>query len=190
MLKGLLRGFSDASSTAFKEWFQGSKVVDRAGNPLEVYHGSSRTFSVFDPENPHVYTSWNGFGSWFAKDSSYARKFMGEGGKVYEVYLSIKNPMKLRGDSDTQGFGKLVVLYHKVTGLKTFEATPESNAKFRAYLKKKGHDGVIITNFTGDTGLHPLPQDLYVVLDPAQVKSTQNVGTFDSKNPDIFHGLK
>ena len=33
----------------FMNWFKGSKVVDKKGNPLVVYHGSKNAgFSVFD----------------------------------------------------------------------------------------------------------------------------------------------
>ena len=37
--------FLEAVSTdtpAFRNWFAGSKVVDAAGNPLPVYHGTAR----------------------------------------------------------------------------------------------------------------------------------------------------
>jgi len=192
--RGFLSGFGERRLSpaehelAFKAWFADSKVVDPAGKPLTVYHGSPYTFSVFQPENLDVSVTWNAFGSWFAKSAGYADKFTDDGGKVYEVYLSIRRPLKLRGDG-AQGFGKLVKLYEKATGLKTFEATSESNAQFREYLKRKGYDGVILINFKGDTGLYPLPQDFYVVLDPRQVKSVQNIGTFDPRNPDIFHGV-
>jgi len=32
----------------FRKWFDGSRVVDRRGNPLVVYHGTGAKFSVFD----------------------------------------------------------------------------------------------------------------------------------------------
>ena len=34
----------------FKNWFGDSKVVDEAGKPLVVYHGTDKNFDVFDPE--------------------------------------------------------------------------------------------------------------------------------------------
>lgn len=34
----------------FRNWFGDSKVVDEAGKPLVVYHGTDKNFDVFDPE--------------------------------------------------------------------------------------------------------------------------------------------
>lgn len=32
----------------FDKWFEGSKVVDNNGEPLEVYHATTQDFTVFD----------------------------------------------------------------------------------------------------------------------------------------------
>ena len=32
----------------FKKWFKNSKVVDKQGNPLVVYHGTNKSFNSFD----------------------------------------------------------------------------------------------------------------------------------------------
>lgn len=152
----------------FKRWFGQSVVVDRYG-PMEVYHGTQATFSVFDPEQSPRPT-WNGFGAWFAKDDGYARKFAGPGGRVYKAYLSIQKPLALRGDK-SQGWERLVKLYMDVTGLtSTAYVTHEHNRAFGAYLRSKGYDGVALKSFKGDMGLWPFPQDFYVALSPSQVK--------------------
>jgi hypothetical protein len=36
------------STTEFKAWFNGSKIVDPQGNPLILYHGSHTSFNIFD----------------------------------------------------------------------------------------------------------------------------------------------
>lgn len=185
-----MSGGDVTKTPAFKAWFDGSKVVDHIdGTPLVVYHGARETFSVFDPDAQKERATWAGFGSWFTADYRYAEAFASSGArKVVSVYLSIKKPMRLRGDG-AQGFAKLTALYQKVTGLKTFEAGVASNRRFRAYLKKQGYDGIHLTNFTGDAGLVPGAQTFFVALDPTQVKSVHNGGTFDPKNPDMFMGL-
>jgi hypothetical protein len=38
----------------FKKWFGDSKVVDRAGNPLVVYHGTTNDFDAFDPAKANI----------------------------------------------------------------------------------------------------------------------------------------
>lgn len=50
-------------------------------------------------------------------------------------------------------------------------------------LEAAGYDGVIIQQDVGNFGLST---DAYIALHPAQIKSaTDNIGTFDGKNPDI-----
>jgi hypothetical protein len=177
------------TSEAFRRWFGNSVVVDLWNRPREVYHGSRGIFSVFDPYKSERPT-WNGFGSWFSADSGYAAKFAGPEGKVYAVYLSIQNPLKLQGDGP-RGWGKLVELYTKLTGVKTHQPTHETNRVFEAYLRSKGYDGVVLKNFKGDMGLRPYPQDFYIALSPTQVKSASwKQTTYDPNDPDYLHGLR
>lgn len=41
-------GKADTNSQEFKQWFEGSKVLDENGKPLVVYHGSTKKFEIFD----------------------------------------------------------------------------------------------------------------------------------------------
>ena len=186
------------SSPAFKAWFGESQVVDEQGKPLVVYHGTPKEFNVFDPSKAS-YSKWNGFGSWFSNDAAYSGKFSGtfdkDGnpakGETHEVYLSIKEPAIYQGDGPENGFGRLMADFTEITGAKTYNATPADTAKFKNHLKMLGFDGIIVKGFTGDSGLsNGKPVDLYVSLDPEQIKSaTNNSGTFDPKNPDIRSAL-
>jgi hypothetical protein len=36
------------NSDEFKNWFSGSKVIDKNGNPLSVFHGTNQTINRFD----------------------------------------------------------------------------------------------------------------------------------------------
>lgn len=102
----------------FKRWFSGSKIVDKDGNPLRVYHGTVRNFTEFavgqdmSVEGDEEYRVGSGpdpitfIGSHFAKEADVAGKFArgmyGErsgargytigGGNIVPVYLRIKNP--------------------------------------------------------------------------------------------------
>lgn len=74
---------------AFKSWFGDSKVVDEAGEPLVVYHGTSEEFEAFDPERAI------GGQHWFTTDKAAieAGEVGAAGrGRVVEAYLSIQNP--------------------------------------------------------------------------------------------------
>lgn len=89
-------------SPEFKRWFGESKVVDEDGKPLVVYHGTTTPteFSSFASS-----TAGSPFGKrrgiWTAEDpeeaSAYAYHVPGSGrGRVFPVFLSIKNPARVR----------------------------------------------------------------------------------------------
>ena len=64
----------------FDKWFKGSKVVDKNGKPLVVYHGSHTEITEFYD------------GTFFTADYMNADGYAG-GEYVYEAYLSIKRPL-------------------------------------------------------------------------------------------------
>lgn len=72
----------------FEAWFADSKVVDEAGNPLVVYHGTTKSFDAFS----------NGTG-WFTSDPGEANFWGGvnsEGANVVPAYMALKNPRVLQ----------------------------------------------------------------------------------------------
>lgn len=82
----------------FKDWFgdwqnnpeDASKVVDENGEPLVVYHGTSKPlFYSFDPLKSNPVLSG---GMYFSNSKDLAQKFLGSKGNLYSVFLSIKNP--------------------------------------------------------------------------------------------------
>jgi hypothetical protein len=82
---------------AFKKWFGDSKVVDEEGKPLVVYHGSRKTdIEIFESGKSGtrgINEETEGF--FFSPIREAADNYAGTKygkGKVYPVYLSIKNP--------------------------------------------------------------------------------------------------
>jgi hypothetical protein len=84
---------------AFKKWFGDSKVVDENGNPLVVYHGTTKDFSEFKPNfRPEEQL---GFGIHFTEDATFANEYSsnedvrrkGKNPSVYPAYLKAKNPL-------------------------------------------------------------------------------------------------
>lgn len=69
-------------------FFKDSKVRDKDGDLLTVYHGTMQKFDAF--ENP--YGGWN----MFSDNYDYSRVFAKGRGDVLEVNLNIKNPLDLR----------------------------------------------------------------------------------------------
>ena len=83
-------------SPAFKEWFKGSKIVDKKGEPLVVYHGSGRAgIEKFDPSKAGTIqrSDW-GEGIYFTPSKStadyYRREALAEsdpeGDRLYAEY--------------------------------------------------------------------------------------------------------
>ena len=87
---------------AFKKWFgdwennpeNASKVVDENGEPLVVYHGGENNINIFQTYHKDADVG-DMYGSYFTKDEKYAKTY--EKGKIYPVFLNIKNPLVTEG---------------------------------------------------------------------------------------------
>lgn len=133
-----------------------SKVVDEAGRPMAVYHGTDRGFWSFDPELGAY---------WFSREIDYAEAMAEErgGDRVLSAYISMKNPMRI-----SLPMGRFT--------------DPAAEGPYIRRAKAEGYDGVIFDTGTDN----PMMADtFYVVFRPEQIKSaTENIGTFDPNNPD------
>jgi hypothetical protein len=165
----------------FKAWFGNSKVVDEAGAPLVVYHGTDKTFSEFkksrvggkgvsragfffasDPAQATTYAYWNtsfpdekgDFSPSSTMDKIAQKLGVKEiAPQVMPVMLSIKNPYNT--------------------------ASRDLDGRTPAELKKEGYDGALIREEDGG--------EMWVAFDPTQIKSaTGNRGTFDPASPNIL----
>jgi hypothetical protein len=123
-LKNLL--IEDITKTPeFKRWFGNSKVVDKGGNPLIVYHRTDKEFNAFDTSIQRRNFNILGLGAYFTVDRDMASKYAdGENSRVIPVYLRIENPASM---NDLQKAKDL--------GGDAKNTTKE--------LKKMGYDGVI-----------------------------------------------
>jgi len=114
-----LQTYNLYESQSFDSWFSGSKVVDDNGDPLIVYHGSKYEITELYGE------------MYFTDDYMNADGYAG-GEYVYEVFLSIKEPLVL--DCDGNKWDELESVY----GSSTQEVV--SN------LDTDKYDGVIFNN--------------------------------------------
>lgn len=167
--------FSLKDSEAFKKWFGDSKVVDKKGNPLVVYHATNHEFNIFDRSKLGDFTSGNTdwqpavrsaqIGFWFS-DRDLAATVFTDPDKTKAVYLSIQKPYRTKLDS----------LWNALE-----HTRPETYLK---RLQERGYDGLRVqdSEFGGVS---------YVAFEPTQIKSaTNNSGAFDPANPDIRFSLK
>lgn len=177
---------SVTQSQQFKRWFgdwqndpaHASKVVNADGTPKVVYHGTNEEFTVFDLSKSGKNYGETSEGLFFFtnkksgyQDSAldYAEAAAQSGGKatVGEYYLSIRNPLRLYSD-----------------GYYTPTAYFDQNAQdvYEKYLSGENYDGIIIENRNKSVD----DSVIYLLDNPTQIKSaTDNIGTFDGKNPDI-----
>lgn len=184
----------DTDSPAFRKWFGDSKVVDENGEPLVVYHGTSKSFTQFSPD--HDVSAFTGLpsgnkGMYFTKKSSLANQYAQDGsGLVYPVYLRIKHPYVISEKSVLSRLERVGSVFTGITskGRRNLSRTVKSRAKesffitedFKNELLQKGYDG-IINNVHSEI----------VVFFPNQIKSAiSNTGKFSSTNQDISENLE
>jgi DNA topoisomerase-1 len=164
----------------FKAWFGKSKVVDKVGEPLVAYHGTSHDFSEFQGGTDD---SSRGLGTWFVANAedgsqelttraaahfSYDEEDLNGGNSaIYPVYLSIQKPKAY------SSYDKLSAAMDKAGGA----------AQLRESLQSKKFDGIVIRNSDTDSGEL---RDDWVAFSPTQIKSAVgNNGKFDPKEKDI-----
>jgi hypothetical protein len=148
-------------SDEFKNWFgdwendadTSSKVVDKSGTPLIVYHGTSEKFDTFD-KNKIGKNHWQSRGGsndpndgaiFFTDKKNSASHYAGKSGNVVKAYLNIKNPLT---ESSIDYFG----------AVDKYDLNPSYYVK-RAI--ENGHDGTIISSPNGS---------LYIVFNEDQIK--------------------
>lgn len=183
---------NETHSNNFKKWFgdweqsnsNSSKVVDKKGAPLIVYHGTDAEskdglppFSVFNVEgkNNGVTQDTSGTGAWFHSNRKAAHSY---GEYIYSVYLNIRNPYIY----DAKGKDK-----KKIAKIKD-----QIVRDVRAGKYGEGYDGVIFRNIEDVKHYFDFQSseeavgDVYVVFDRRQIKSaTDNNGQY-SDPENIF----
>lgn len=146
-------------SPFFRDWFGDSKVVDKDGAPLKVYHGTADEFHAFDPARAGKSTGHMTarLGMFFDARRDKAQHYaeIASGGvpaeqNVLELYLSIKNPYPMAKSE-----------FIAIDGTDTAAA-------LRARLEREGYDGIRLPEI-----------GQWIAFRADQVKATDNRGTFD-----------
>lgn len=163
-----------------------SKVVDENGEPLVVYHGGASGIDTFynAKDNPNYkYTKHNGYigykssirvGIYFSKyldiAKNYKRRY-GKNGKIYPVFLSIKNPKNV---SFTETLKRRLIRFGTFGLIKkpTVDAISENELE----TLYRDYDGV---NHSSGTE--------FVVFSSNQIKSIDNQGTFSTQDNNIYN---
>ncbi|RRV28908.1 hypothetical protein EGJ86_23540 [Pseudomonas sp. o96-267] len=185
--------FDKTQTPAFKTWFGGSRIVDTEGKPLVLYHGSRTKGEAIDSfdllrTGSSTDSGWLGTGFYFG-DRAAADAYAGhhefdpdhfpQGGVVYPVYLSIKNPAMLLDTERNDGPRTMV---RELLDLPD-EATAD---EVREGLIAAGYDGVVYERYSYNGAGYKE----YMALHPEQIKSAiGNVGTFAIDNAGIRYSF-
>ena len=171
---------SNITKTAkFKRWFGDSKVVDEHGEPLVVYHGTSKDFSVFSVGDIGFHFGTidqaedrAGIGFSLTKAPYYR-----EGTSIIPVYLKIEKPLYM--GNDAVRWGDVDTLRSYFSDVASDSGSWRTLDDVRESLIRLGYDGVIYENSVEAEGRS------YLVFEPTQIKSIYNTGEFSPSNPDI-----
>jgi hypothetical protein len=173
-------------SPQFKRWFGESKVIDQNGEPLVLYHGTTRKnpkilrqsfeagLGIFLTDNEDVasqFTLPREYGETVYEDEDGNEI---EPGDVVPLYARMENPLVIEGHEAQR-------------------VTDDTGHQVRVLEQAKadGHDGVILRDVDEGLGMNTQPGDTYIVFDPKQVKHAErNRGTYDPESANILMSKK
>ena len=173
---------------AFKEWFgdwekkpkQASKIVDKNGEPLVVYHGTtSKPFDIFDKNLIGTRYSYDEVGFFFTDKKDIAEdyahsEFNGDVyGGVIPVFISSKNTLVIDNKwTKKNGMGNIL------KDMDPIEFWDEYQSLVLEEREKINADGIMI-----DDG----SSKMVVAFEPNQIKSaTDNNGEFSTQDDNIY----
>lgn len=183
-----------------------SKVVNEDGSPKVMFHGTSNGgFNTFNTYGSNF--GLFGIGSYFTDDSSvaeeYTHKGKGTNPQVYSVYLDIKNPIDMDAVANADAWKNAAqevfdegYFENCKTNEDYFKALKEYCADEEMYradayefienaIEEMGYDGITHIGggrFNKDSENR---HRVYIAFDPTQIKSVENLGTFDKSKGDI-----
>lgn len=174
----------------FKSWFGDSKVVDKDGKPLVMYHGTTKDFTEF--KNYEEYGGGHGEIHFFTTNKDYANvytedKGSKEGGNIIPVYLRSEKLF----DTTNPAHMALVKKAFKANGMEPWEKKAYIEDYFHKGLpiwdngdmirmaQKNGFDGIKMVE--RKSGIESIG-----VFSPTQIKSAiGNKGTWSKTDPNI-----
>lgn len=182
----------------FRKWFEGSKIVNEDGTAKVMYHGTP--YGGFT-----VFKDWQ----YFTDNKEYAHKYHNPSAssirgrynpatnpQTYEAYLSVKKPFDTRDPKIRKIWRN--EFYGSYSGTPLSErGLPDwtDGIDLIDFIEENDYDyDAIILDEGGVGGYGDEVQDRgisVVVRNSNQVKSaTDNVGTFDTQNPDIRYSRR
>jgi len=167
----------------FPVGFENSKVVDEAGKPLVVYHGTTKDFNEFDVSKSRDIGIHFG-----TQEQARIRTLIEPGGNIRPVYLNIQNPLelydiewspmeiikqagdKVRFSDETLRLARIEANWDmsvktKESGQALWKAAEDALKSIVSDIKASGYDGVKYLNRIEGKGYS------WIVFDKSQIKS-------------------
>lgn len=178
-------------ATPFNAWFGKSKVVDDAGKPLVLFHGSSvKDIEAFRNGT----TAYGIFFSDSIKSAAYynpkADTNSPQDSDVYRVYLHAVKPADFRDEAVLKKIaakaGKKAMLDEIKERMGTGDLYAIDSGRTQDALvrtaQEMGYDGVIMPDASGGDMANS-----YIVFEPTQIKAVNNTGAFGQNDPRILY---
>lgn len=175
----------------FKNWFGDSKVIDNAGQPLVVYHGTNQSVTEFDPARVGLRDAgFFGAGFYFTPDETVAQEYAdsaadtGEGVPVaMPLYVALQNPFvwdmsEENADATRAALAAAGIRRTSVRGNSAGLGDRKERETFNRAVREQGYDGVVVLD---EDGIQEI-----VAFNPTQIKSIFNRGTFDPTAASIL----
>lgn len=167
-------------------YFKDSKVRDKNGNLLVVYHGTPERFNIFKSGYGELY----GAGMYFTEDVKYAEGYSknltinGEsvGGRVISAYINLENPLTIDNIKDLDD------VYYKASRKEIqedgfFYTETKKDFDFGKWLKEN-YDGIIVNNPASDQPDVNMKGKFIIAFNSNQIKETTNL------NPTISDDIR
>ncbi len=194
---------------AFKEWFgdwegdpdNASKILDENGEPLVLYHGSTQDFWAFDMSRS-IKGRNNGMKGMFFSDNAkmaagYSVDIMNDPDAVQarsrgsrDDVNKIKEKLFNQAQANPEQNTKAVFINSQAPFEQDMDGASFYGANKTAYdnYQTGKYDGIVNDNVVDDASsdFAQPPSKVVISFDATNIKSaTDNIGTFDSSNPDI-----
>jgi hypothetical protein len=196
-----------ADTPAFKRWFGDSKVVDAAGRPLVVYHGtgvmndsSTGDFSIFRTDSE----MGAHFGTIEQAENRLGVPSQRYPARIFPAYLRIENPLRLKdvGEFSVSSIVSNMRERNIITRLEEKgwmdavldtldedDAMDESDAgdrlsrDFVRWLQDRGYDGIVYLNRNESAGID---EDVPALEDDGYDKALSRFGLTDDQFRELY----
>lgn len=163
----------------FKNWFGDSKVVDEAGEPLTVYHGTKKNFDTFK-------TNYADGLSFFSRDPDFASKWSEGTGGLREATDKVKESARAAKDYERSLFDKYTANGELdiPAGSEFNKAYDEVYGKIRKDMQAKyGVDRAHLIETQSDVSVMPVNLSIQKPFDPR--KDYKEVESLLSEMPSM-----